>query len=220
MGLTEKVTLDDIAKKAGVSFTAVSKALAGKGRISQATRERILQVVEELSYRPDPAAQSLARRRSDEVVSPAERRMNRKSMKQAGFLEYVSNHELLLALQIEGQQREEEGYDVHSLRTDPETLRQMTRPQLYRLYRELLSSTHRSEYSYQEPAGLEDIQAARPEGCCEAALVITPAELYNRIYGGWLARVIGCVLGKPIEAGWPKSKVRQSPGRLIRSIPG
>ena len=37
--------------------------------------------------------------------------------------------------------------------------------------------------------------------------MITPARLYDRIYGGWLARVAGCVLGKPIEAGWPKSKV-------------
>jgi ADP-ribosylglycohydrolase len=85
----------------------------------------------------------------------------------------------------------------------------MTRPQLYRLYRQLLSSPNRADFPYQEPAGLEAIRAARPEGCCEANLVITPAELYDRIYGGWLARVMGCVLGKPIEAGWPKSKVIQ-----------
>ena len=209
MGTKEKVTLGDIAKKAGVSVPTVSQALAGKGRISQATRSRILQVVEELSYQPDPAAQSLARRHSDEVISPAERRINRKSMKQAGFLEYVSNQELFLALQIEGQQRDEEGYDVRGLRADPETLRRMGRPQLYRLYRKLLSTPQRADYPYHEPASLEDIQAARPEGCCEATLVITPAELHDRIYGGWLARVIGCVLGKPIEAGWPKSKVIQ-----------
>lgn len=207
MGTKEKVTLEDIAKRAGVSIPTVSQTLAGKGRISQATRERVLRVVEELSYQPDPSAQSLARRRSDEVVSPADRKIYRKSMKQAGFLEYVANHELLVAVQIEGQQREEEGYAVHNLRTDPETLQRMGRPQLYQLYRKLLSARQRADYPYHEPDSLEDILAARPEGCCEAALVITPAELYERIYGGWLARVIGCVLGKPIEAGWPKSKV-------------
>ncbi len=57
-----KVTLEDIAIKTGVSVPTVSQTLSGKGRISKATRERILAVVEELSYQPDPAAQSLARR--------------------------------------------------------------------------------------------------------------------------------------------------------------
>ena len=48
--------------------------------------------------------------------------------------------------------------------------------------------------------------------------MITPNELYDRIYGGWLARVAGCVLGKPIEAGWPKNKVIQYL-KLARAYP-
>ena len=52
-----KVTLEDIAKIAGVSVPTVSLTLAGKGRISKATRARILQVVEDLSYQPNLAAQ-------------------------------------------------------------------------------------------------------------------------------------------------------------------
>jgi hypothetical protein len=203
----ERVTLEDIARKAGVSVPTVSLALSGKGRIAQTTRERVLQVVEELSYQPDPAAKSLARRRSEEIEPPAVRRIKRRSMKQAGFLEYVSTPELLLALQLEGQQREEEGFLVSNLRTSPEAMRRMTRPQLHRQYFQLLTAPPRTDYPYNEPNDLDAIRAARPEGCCEASLVITPAELYDRIYGGWLARVIGCVLGKPIEAGWPKSKV-------------
>ena len=128
-------------------------------------------------------------------------------MKQAHFLEFVSDQELFLAFQIEVQQREEEGYEVEGLNLEPEALRKISRSRLYRLYRQLLESRRLADYPYQEPGRLETIQAARLGGCREAALVITPAELYDRIYGGWLARVAGCVLGKPIEAGWSKSKV-------------
>ena len=119
MSPKEKITLKDIAEKAGVSVPTVSQALAGKGRIAQATKARIFQVVEELSYHPDPAAQSLARRRADKLEPGSSPQPNRKSMKQANFLEYVSNHELPLGVQIEAQQRDEEGYDVSGLRLDP-----------------------------------------------------------------------------------------------------
>ena len=203
----KKVTLEDIAQKAGVSIPTVSQALAGKGRISQATTERILQIVEELSYQPDAAAQSLARRRADVVEPRSTRRTNRKAMKSVNLLQYVPNHELTLGLQIEIQQREEEGYDVNGLRLNNDDLRSLPRASLYRLYRQLLDTPLRDDFLYQEPDSLEAIRTARPGGCCEASLVITPARLYDRIYGGWLARVAGCVLGKPIEAGWPKSKV-------------
>jgi len=207
MTAKRKVTLEDIAQKAGVSVPTVSQTLAGKGRISQATRERILQVVEELTYQPDPAAQSLARRRADQVDNRHSRRSNRKLMRQANFLEYVPSHELPLALQIEAQQLEDEGYTVPDLNLDPDSLRRLPRKRLYRLYRQLLDSTPRSDYPYHEPGDLASIQAARPGQEWNSNLVITPAELFDRIHGGWLARVAGCVLGKPIEAGWAKHKV-------------
>ena len=35
-------TIDDIARELGVSKTTVSRAISGKGRIGQATRERVL----------------------------------------------------------------------------------------------------------------------------------------------------------------------------------
>lgn len=206
MAENRRVTLGDIAKRAGVSVPTVSQALAGKGRIAQATRERILQVVDELAYRPDPIAQSLARRRSDEVV-PGARRLNKKFMKQANFLDYVPDYELRLALQIEQRQREEEGYDMSGVRLDPDTLGNMPRWNLYRLYRQMLDTPPCENYPYHEPGSLEAIRAARPTPPGDSRLVVTTAGLFDRIYGGWLARVVGCVLGKPIESGWSKSKV-------------
>lgn len=54
-----KVTIADIALQAGVSKTAVSFAFNNPGRISQATRARILQIAEELGYSPHPTASNL-----------------------------------------------------------------------------------------------------------------------------------------------------------------
>ena len=40
-------TIDDIARELGVSKTTVSRAISGKGRIGQATRERVLAFIKE-----------------------------------------------------------------------------------------------------------------------------------------------------------------------------
>ncbi|MGU3431652.1 LacI family DNA-binding transcriptional regulator [Actinomycetes bacterium M1A6_2h] len=56
--------MDDIAVKAGVSRTLVSFVLRGKAGASEETRQRVLRIADELGYRPDAAAQLLARGRS------------------------------------------------------------------------------------------------------------------------------------------------------------
>ena len=53
-------TMADVSRAAGVSQTTVSLILNGRdGKISTATRERVLATVAELDYRPNRAAQSL-----------------------------------------------------------------------------------------------------------------------------------------------------------------
>lgn len=54
----------DVAKIAGVSAQTVSRALNNTGRISPETRQRVLQVVDELGYRRNAAARTLVNRRS------------------------------------------------------------------------------------------------------------------------------------------------------------
>ena len=54
------VTLDDVAKKAGVSAKTVSRAVNGEKGISETTRERILSLVEKMNYVPHTQAQNLA----------------------------------------------------------------------------------------------------------------------------------------------------------------
>jgi DNA-binding LacI/PurR family transcriptional regulator len=54
------VTLEDVAKKAGVSHTTVSLVLKGDNKISKRTREKVLQAVSEMNYYPNYHARSLA----------------------------------------------------------------------------------------------------------------------------------------------------------------
>ncbi|MGI6160711.1 MAG: LacI family DNA-binding transcriptional regulator [Christensenellales bacterium] len=54
-----RVTLKDIAEKAGVSVMAASLVINNKGAISQATRERVLAIAKEMQYRPNAIAKSL-----------------------------------------------------------------------------------------------------------------------------------------------------------------
>ncbi|PTX93860.1 LacI family transcriptional regulator [Spartobacteria bacterium LR76] len=54
-----RVTVRDIAEKAGVHFTTVSLALRQSPRLKAATRERVLQIAESMGYRPDPMLAAL-----------------------------------------------------------------------------------------------------------------------------------------------------------------
>jgi LacI family transcriptional regulator len=58
------VKLSDIASDLNVSVVTVSKVLRNKGRISEKTRQRVLQRSRELNYQPNLIARSLATRRS------------------------------------------------------------------------------------------------------------------------------------------------------------
>ncbi|MBB6637951.1 LacI family DNA-binding transcriptional regulator [Cohnella thailandensis] len=57
-------TIKDIARKAGVSVTTVSRALNGYDDVSETTRKKIKQVAEELSYSPNAVARSLVSKKT------------------------------------------------------------------------------------------------------------------------------------------------------------
>ncbi len=62
-----RVTINDIARAAGYSKTAVSFAFNDPGKISTEARERILSVADELGYVPDPVARSLQSRNNGTI---------------------------------------------------------------------------------------------------------------------------------------------------------
>ena len=53
------VRMRDVAQLAGVSEATVSLALSGSPRISEATRQRVVEIARQLGYRPHAAARSL-----------------------------------------------------------------------------------------------------------------------------------------------------------------
>lgn len=61
------ITLKDIAEKAGVTVTTVSRMLNNRGYVNQATRDKINQVMKELHYQPNELARSLSLRRSNYI---------------------------------------------------------------------------------------------------------------------------------------------------------
>jgi DNA-binding LacI/PurR family transcriptional regulator len=58
--MSRPVKIGDVAAAAGVSITTVSHALSGKGRLPEATRQRVREVAERLGYQPSALAQALA----------------------------------------------------------------------------------------------------------------------------------------------------------------
>ncbi len=61
---TDVPTLEDVAKRAGVSTATVSRCLNTPGRVSAATRERVMEAVRSLGYAPNFGARALAAKRT------------------------------------------------------------------------------------------------------------------------------------------------------------
>ncbi len=63
----KKVTIYDIAKEAGVSASQVSRAISGKGYVSQENRAKIDALVEKYHYRPNAMARNLQKGKSNMI---------------------------------------------------------------------------------------------------------------------------------------------------------
>jgi LacI family transcriptional regulator len=61
------VTLYDVARLAGVSTATVSRVVHSLDRVRDSTRARVLEVINQLGYVPDGAAQSLSRRQKNVI---------------------------------------------------------------------------------------------------------------------------------------------------------
>lgn len=65
--VARRVTIADVAEAAGVSKTAVSFAFNNPGRLATETASRIIEIADELGYRPDPVARMLTQRRTGTI---------------------------------------------------------------------------------------------------------------------------------------------------------
>jgi LacI family transcriptional regulator, galactose operon repressor len=60
----QPVTLADIAREAGTSASTASRALNGRGYVSEAARDRLIAVADRMGYVPNASARTLKQRRS------------------------------------------------------------------------------------------------------------------------------------------------------------
>ncbi len=91
-----RITMADIAARAGVSKGAVSRALNDRPGVSVTTRRRILQLAEELGWYPHRAARSLSAARADAcglvIARPA-----RSLAAESYFIEFIAGIEAALS---------------------------------------------------------------------------------------------------------------------------
>lgn len=66
------VSISDVARKAGVSISTVSKALNDKSSVSSSTVERIKQTAEEMGYVPNPRARVFATKETKQIAFVAD----------------------------------------------------------------------------------------------------------------------------------------------------
>ncbi len=64
----KRITIEDVAKKAGVSKGTVSAVINGKNSVNPATREQILLVMKELNFRPRGMARNLKNGEQDRSI--------------------------------------------------------------------------------------------------------------------------------------------------------
>lgn len=63
----EKATIKDVAAKAGVSISTVSKVISGNYPVSEKTRKKVLKVIKELNYQPNLTARSLVLKKTHTI---------------------------------------------------------------------------------------------------------------------------------------------------------
>lgn len=112
-------TLRDVAERAGVTVTTVSRMLNGRVKVSAQTREKIEAAMRELGYRPNEMARALAKKSSNLIglLVP--------SAKQYFFAELIQEvesavaaHSCQLLLCVSGQDAEKENAYIRTLLGD------------------------------------------------------------------------------------------------------
>lgn len=65
--ITINITIKDVAKELGVSYSSISRALNGKEGVSEATRQKILLTADKMGYQPNDLARGLVNKISKTV---------------------------------------------------------------------------------------------------------------------------------------------------------
>lgn len=118
-------------------------------------------------------------------------------------------------LHLELLQAEDEGKDVKGFDEKVKQIQDMDPRDSQRelqaaaILDEIAALPIKIDYQYSEPSHLDGIKAERPNSGKKlnfAPSNLTDDGLFDKVYGAWLGRCSGCLLGKPIE-GWHRERV-------------
>jgi ADP-ribosylglycohydrolase len=106
-------------------------------------------------------------------------------------------------------QARETGHLIGELAAEFATLDPSDTAALEALYVRVLASPRRADWHYDEPEGIEAVLASLPDDPA-AQRAPVGAVLQDKVRGGWLGRIAGCNLGKPVENGthWTSAHLR------------
>ena len=109
---------------------------------------------------------------------------------------YASN------LVTEYQQSTEEGLDIEEYKELFNSVSKLPKGELKKRFGDILfdivyNAKQRADFPYNEPSDLEAIKALRKRE--ELNDGVDKASLKSRIYGAWMGRICGCMLGKTVE---------------------
>jgi len=121
---------------------------------------------------------------------------------------YLQKEETLELLGHEITQLEEEGKNVTDEIKEkfPGLKKEGTPGEIEEFYNTMEDLEQRADYPYEEPSEIEEIKRKTSQQKITFPKILDKDALYQRIYGAWLGRCIGCLLGKPVE-GWPRKRI-------------
>lgn len=123
--------------------------------------------------------------------------------------EYLSYYRRLKTEVLESK---DEGKEVELLKEDIEKIlniedEEERERRSAELIDRLQSLPQKKDFRYREPSNLQEIlQETGGEYKNYKREVKNDERLFDKIYGAWLGRTCGCLLGKPVE-GWPRDKI-------------
>jgi len=113
--------------------------------------------------------------------------------------------ELKSLIKVEIITKYEEGFDI-DVNAYLKKVEKVSRGKdLLELYHSLPEIPLREDYPYVEPSDLDDVLKERPGNFRSLEF---PRDIKDKLLGGWLGRVCGCMLGKPVE-GWSREKIKE-----------
>ena len=105
-------------------------------------------------------------------------------------------------ISVEYQQSVEEGLDIEKYQDLFSAVSRLPKGETKKrlgdiLYDIVMSAPQRADYKYTEPSELHEIRALRKKS--ETDYEYDADKLYDKIYGAWMGRICGCMLGKSVE---------------------